>query len=225
MDPDQTTEHPAPSLADRPLRTFLDELASAAPIPGGGAAAALAGAAAAALIAMVCNLTIGRPRYARVEAAMREILAHSEEARARLTALIDEDAAAYQRVAAALRLPRATDAERAARTEAIQQALQQAVSPPLETMRLARALLPLCLEVAAHGNPNVVSDAGVAAELAAAAVRAASLNVRINLMDLADADAVARSTAEAAAIEAGLQEELDRTIGIVRAKTAPRGQG
>lgn len=156
---------------------------------------------------------------------MREILAHSEEARARLTALIDEDAAAYQRVAAALRLPRATDAERAARTEAIQQALQQAVSPPLETMRLARALLPLCLEVAAHGNPNVVSDAGVAAELAAAAARAASLNVRINLMDLTDADAVARSTAEVAAIEAGLQEELDRTIGIVRAKTAPRGQG
>jgi len=225
MDQDQTIEQPAPALADRPLRTFLDELASAAPIPGGGAAAALAGAMAAALIAMVCNLTIGRARYSRVEAAMREILAHSEEARARLTALIDEDAAAYQRVAAALRLPRATDAERAARTEAIQQALQQAVSPPLETMRLARALLPLCLEVAAHGNPNVVSDAGVAAELAAAAARAASLNVRINLMDLTDADAVARSTAEVAAIEAGLQEELDRTIGIVRAKTAPRGQG
>ncbi len=204
------------------IQTFLDELASSAPTPGGGAATALVGAMSAALVSMVCNLTIGRPRYAHAETAMRQILARSEEIRQNLAALAEADAAAYADVAAAYRLPRASETEKAARADAIQHALIRAAGPPLAVMKECRSLVPLCLQVAAHGNATVVSDAGVAAELAAASVRASILNVRINLAEIRDAQFVAQTEKEIASAEDGLEEELDRTIGIVRAKLAPK---
>ncbi len=204
------------------IQTFLDELASSAPTPGGGAATALVGAMGAALVSMVCNLTIGRPRYANVEAAMRQILARSEQIRQNLVALAEEDAAAYADVAAAYRLPRASEAEKAARADAIQHALVRAVGPPLAVMKECRTLVPLCLQVAAHGNVAVVSDAGVAAELAAAGVHASILNVRVNLAEIRDAAFVAQTETEIATVESGLEDELDRAIGIVRAKLAPK---
>lgn len=205
-----------------PIQTFLDELASSAPTPGGGAATALVGAMGAALVSMVCNLTIGRPRYSGVDAAMRDILARSEQIRRSLTALADDDAAAYADVAGAYRLPRSDEAEKAARAEAIQRALIRAAGPPLAVMKECRALVPLCLQVAAHGNATVASDAGVAAELAVAGVRASVLNVRVNLAEITDAEFVARAEEEIAAAESGLQEDLDRAIAIVRAKLAPK---
>lgn len=206
------------------IEAFLDRLASSAPTPGGGAAAALIGALSAALVSMVCQLTIGRPRFASVDAAMQRVRLKSEQARQRLLALADEDAVAYAGVAAALRLPRTTEDERLGRAAAIQQALVDAVRPPLEAVRECRSLLPLCLEVAAHGNPTVVSDAGVAAELAAAGVRASVLNARVNLAAIKDDVFVARSEAEIETAEAGLQDDLDRVRGIVRAKLAPKGK-
>jgi len=204
------------------IQTFLDELASSAPTPGGGAATALVGAMGAALVSMVCNLTIGRPRYAGVEAAMRDILTRSEQIRQNLIALADDDAAAYAEVVAAYRLPRSDEAEKAARAEAIQRALVRAAVPPLAVTKECRSLVPLCLQVAAHGNVAVVSDAGVAAELAAAGVRASILNVRINLAEIKDAEFVAKTEDDLAAAERGLQEDLDRAISIVRAKLAPK---
>ncbi len=206
-----------------PIQTFLDELASSAPAPGGGAATALVGAMGAALVSMVCNLTIGRPRYGSVEAAMRDILTRSEQIRQSLIALAEDDAVAYTAVAAAYRLPRSDEAETAARAEAIQRALIRAAGPPLAVMKECSSLVPLCLQVAAHGNATVASDAGVAAELAAAGVRASILNVRINLAQITDAEFVARTEDEIAAAESGLQENLDRAIAIVRAKLAPKG--
>jgi formiminotetrahydrofolate cyclodeaminase len=211
-----------PRLPDLTVQAFLDALASSAPTPGGGAAAALVGAMGAALIAMVCNLTIGRPRYGDVEPAMRSILTQSEQTRQRLVALADEDAKAYASVSAAYRLPRSTETERIARSEAIQRALIQAATPPLEAMRECRSLMSLCLQIAAHGNTTVVSDAGVAAELVAAGVRSSVLNVRVNLAEIKDQDFVARGEEQISAAEAGLQDELDRVIGIVRAKLAPK---
>jgi formiminotetrahydrofolate cyclodeaminase len=209
-------------LADRPVRTFLDDLASSAPTPGGGAAAALNGAMAAALVAMVCNLTIGRPRYAAVDAPMRAVRERAERGRRELTDLIDADAVAYAAVAAAYRLPRATEEERAARTAEIQRALAAAAGPPLAAMDQCRALLPLALQVAAHGNATVVSDAGVAADLAVAATRASIVNVRVNLADLQDADFVRQAEARIASAEAGMNEDLDRVRALVRAKLAPK---
>lgn len=210
------------ALAQTTIGGFLDELASASPTPGGGAAAALCGAMGAALVSMVCNLTIGRPRYAEVEAAMRLIRDQADDARRRLLALAEDDARAYDAVAAAYKLPRPTDAAREERKVAIQNALKLAVGPPLEAARVCRSLLPLGLEVAAHGNPNLISDAGVAVELATAGLRSAILNARINLAEIADADFVAEREREIVAAERGLQDDLDRVIGLVRAKLAPK---
>jgi formiminotetrahydrofolate cyclodeaminase len=204
------------------LHDFLDGLSSAAPTPGGGAAAALVGAMSAALISMVCNLTIGRPRYSAVESAMKAILVHSERARTRLLQLADEDALAYSGVTAAYKLPRGSTEERSQRAVAIQQALERAAEPPLAVLAESRSLLPLCLEVAAHGNVNVVSDAGVAAELCVAAVRSSLLNVRVNLTEAKSEAFVARCEMAMRDAENGLDAELDRVIAIVRAKTAPK---
>jgi formiminotetrahydrofolate cyclodeaminase len=211
-------------LAQATIGTFLDELASASPTPGGGAASALTGAMGAALVAMVCNLTIGRPRYASVEPAMRQIREAADESRRRLLALAEDDARAYDAVAEAYKLPRQNDVERGVRRAAIQAALKGAVGPPLEITRVCRSLLPLALQVGAHGNPNLASDAGVAAELAAAGVRSAILNVRVNLSGIDDPNFVADQEKTIDTTEDGLQDALDRVIGIVRAKLAPKAR-
>ena len=207
------------------ILTFLDDLASSAPTPGGGAAAALVGAMAAGLVSMVGNLTIGRPRYAAVEAAMRIIVGRAELLRGTLTRLADDDAHAYARVAVAYKLPKTTESDRLSRIGAIQDALRLASVPPLAVMEACREILPLSLQVAAHGNATVVSDAGVAAELAAAGVRASVVNVRVNLTDLRDADYVRQANGRIAAAEEELANELSRVSAIVRAKLAPRATG
>src|SRR5437867_2713525 len=107
-------------LASLTIADFLDRLGSSDPTPGGGALAALTGASAAAMLAMVCNLTRGRPRYASVEAQVTEIVGRADTHRARLLELADADAEAYGSVRDAYRLPRETDAEKAARAEAIE---------------------------------------------------------------------------------------------------------
>ncbi len=210
-------------LAAYSIDSFLHELASSAPVPGGGAAAALVGATAAALVSMVANLTIGRPRYAAVEVEMSAILTEVERFRRDLLRLADADAKAYEVVGAAMRLPRSTEAERQIRTEAIQRALVGAAAPPAEVMDLCRALVPLCLRLAARGNSNVASDAGVAGELAAAGVRSSVLNVRVNLAELKDADVVRRYENRIASATAGLSDDVDRLSAIVRAQIAPKG--
>jgi len=211
-------------LSRTSIRDFLAELSSAAPTPGGGAAAALTGAMSAALISMVCNLTVGRPRYAEVESAMQATLGQSESARQRLLELAEEDALAYRGVAAAYKLPRRNEEERSQRAAAIQQALEQAAEPPLEVLTVSRALLSHCLAIAAHGNANVVSDAGVAAELCVAAVRSSILNVRVNLSEAKNSAFIARCEAAIASAEADLVDDYDRVIAIVRGKIARKAE-
>jgi formiminotetrahydrofolate cyclodeaminase len=153
---------------------------------------------------------------------MQMILGRAEVLRQALTQLADEDARAYAAVAASYRLPKGTDEDRSSRQAAIQQALRAASIPPLAAMEACRAILPLSLQVAAHGNPTVVSDAGVAAELAVAGVRASIVNVRVNLADLKDAEHVAAATRRIAAAEEGLADEVNRVAALVRAKLAPK---
>ena len=210
------------ALSQGPVRLFLDDLASSSPSPGGGAAAALVGAMGAGLVSMVCNLTIGRPRYASVDGAMQKIRAEAEALRGVLTDLAEADARAYLGVAAAYRQAKDTDQDRAARTIAIQAALRAASIPPLAAMDACRAILPLSLQVAAHGNPTVVSDAGVAAELAVAGVRASAVNVRANLADLKDAEYVDQTLRRIVTAEEGMADEHNRVSAIVRAKLAPK---
>ncbi|HEX6475148.1 MAG TPA: cyclodeaminase/cyclohydrolase family protein [Candidatus Limnocylindria bacterium] len=171
-------------------------LASREPIPGGGSAAALAGAMGAALVAMVAELTIGRPDAAPHEQDLRELrddaLAHLDL----LRRLAEQDAAAYEAVVTARRLPRETDEERATRTAELATAMVAAAEVPLRTAEVAAEVLDLAHRIAPIGNPNAVSDAGVGAQLASASVRGAILNVRINLPYL-PADSPLRGTAAA----------------------------
>ena len=188
-------------IDEQSLRRFLDELASAAPTPGGGSAAALMGAMGAALISMVCNLTIGRKGYEGIEAEMRGSLREAEALRQRLTAMIQDDVQAFDALMAAYRLPRATEEQTLARGRAVQQALKQATDVPLACAQACAEVIELARRVAPTGNRGVISDAGVASLVACAGLRSAALNVAINAPSIHDADFV-RSR----------REQLDRML-------------
>jgi formiminotetrahydrofolate cyclodeaminase len=173
-------------ITDSTIETFLDELASAAPTPGGGSAAAIMGAMGAALVAMVCNLTIGKKGYEQHDAEMRDVLAQCEARRQRLTAMVAEDVAAFDSLMAAYKLPKASDDEKAARSAAIQSALQRATQVPLDCAKECAEVVRLSGRAAEVGNQNVISDAGVGVLAAWAALRSAVLNVNINAPSLKD---------------------------------------
>lgn len=170
-----------PTLRQLSVDELLDRLSSSAPIPGGGSAAALAGAMGAGLVAMVAALTVGREEYADVEEAVRDLGADAATVRDDLLDLAQRDSEAYEAVVGARRLPRETDDQRAARKAELNDAMRRAAEIPLETARAAAHVVKLAARIAPIGNRNAASDAGVAAQLASAAVRGAILNVRINL--------------------------------------------
>ncbi len=182
-------------LSDLTVHHFLDALASGEPAPGGGSVAALAGAQGAALIGMVCNLTVGRKKYAAVEAELLAVRAQADSLRARLIDLIDRDTAAYETVMAAYKLPKETPEQLATRTMSIQSALQAATLTPLETLDACVAALELGPIILAKGNPNAVSDGAAGVLSAHAGMHAAALNVRANLNAIADAGFVAAASA------------------------------
>ena len=200
---------------DASVSAFLDGLASGAPAPGGGSAAALGGAMAAALVSMVCNLTIGKARFAGVEPEMRDTLDRAEALRQELQQLAQADVEAFNRLSAAYKLPRITEADIAIRRDAIQASLRRATEVPLRTARAAAAVLPLCPPVAERGNQAAISDVGIAALLAHAAVRAAVLNVEINLRILEDQIYVRQVRAEVARLTDGLAAEAERIVDLV----------
>lgn len=206
---------------EQSIAQFLDALAAKQSTPGGGGAAALTGSQAAALISMVINFTLGNPKYAAVEAEMTGYLARSEALRGELLALADADVAAFNAVSACYAMPRATDAEKAARTAALQAALQEAARVPLQTARACLAVLELVAPVAAGGNVNVVSDAAAALLLAEAALRAALVNVDINLKLIKDAAFSAEAAAQREELVAACQTAVaagraacETTLGI-----------
>jgi len=168
-------------LTDKTVSIFLDELASSAPAPGGGSVAALSGALGAALVSMVCNLTVGKKKFADVEQDVKAILEQSESLRHRLIDLLQADVKAYTAVSQAMKMPRATDEEKAARAEAMQKALKHATEVPMQVASACVEVIGLCQPVAEKGNKNAVSDAGVAILMAEAGLRSAALNVLINL--------------------------------------------
>jgi len=196
-------------LTQLSVADFADRLAAATPTPGGGSAAALSGCFAAALVQMVCDLTIGKEGYQQHEALLRPMHAQAEALRRELLALADRDAAAYDRVMAALRLPKATEVDKAARKEALGRANLEATEVPLAAAEACARVLALAAELLPRGNRNALSDTGTAAALAAAGMRGALMNVRINLGGLPDADRASsiRSRAETIEGEARAREE------------------
>jgi formiminotetrahydrofolate cyclodeaminase len=169
------------SLASLSLAQFLDELASAAPAPGGGSAAAYSGALGAALVAMVCRLTIGRKNYEDVSAEFEAMLPRADALRHALLQLMEQDATAYGQVMTAYQLPKASDADKAARNAAIQAALKQAAEIPLNVATACATVLEMSAVAASKGNKHAASDGGAGSALAEAGLTSALLNVEINL--------------------------------------------
>jgi formiminotetrahydrofolate cyclodeaminase len=195
MDPHRLNDLPAPELIER--------MATGDPIPGGGSAAALAGAMGAGLLRMVVALTSGRPAAAEDEKELAEIAIGAASCQSELLNLVELDAVAYDGVIRARRLPRTTDLERQTREVQVAAATREATRAPLQTARLAEQVLSLAERLAPIGSRNAISDAGVGALLAAAALRGAVLNVQINLPYLAADDAL-RTIAT---------DELERVLG------------
>ena len=173
---------------DEALGSFAELVAAGTPTPGGGSVAAHCGMMAAALGRMVCNLTIGKPKFADREPRLKEIQKNLEGLGRRLRELIAEDAASFEAVLSAYRLPKETDEQRATRTESIQAAIRGAVSVPLETAERSLEVLKLLRELADSGNPSAISDIAVGSQLAQAAIKGASYNVAANLGTMTDRD-------------------------------------
>ena len=171
---------------DQPLRHFMDKLASRSPEPGGGSVAALTGALGAALVSMVANLTLGKEKYKDVQPQIEALLKESEELRGDLQDLIQKDTEAYGALSEVYKMPKNTDAEKAARTVKMQEALKKACQVPFEIGLKALDVAKLAQRAADIGNVGAVSDAGVAVLLAQACAQSAALNVKINVNSIKD---------------------------------------
>jgi methenyltetrahydrofolate cyclohydrolase len=205
-------------IKTQPIEQFLNELASKSATPGGGSAAAIMGAQGAALISMVCNLTIGKPKFADVESDMQALLAQSEALRAQLTDFIQADVDVFNRVMAAYGLPKESDEDKAARTVAIQAVMREATQVPLDCARACAKVIELSQIAADKGNPNVISDAGAGLMAAYGGLKTAALNVYINAGSLKDRDFADSKLAELAAIMEAAESKTSALYQAVQSK-------
>ncbi len=179
-------------LVEMTVKDYLDVLKSDAPAPGGGSVSALSAAQGAALVAMVCDLTIPKEKYAEYKELCEEVKAEILEVYDELVVGIDKDTEAYNKVSAAFKLPKETDEEKAARSKAIQEATVLATEVPFETMQLAMKGLEITDKIVGKSNPNASSDLGVAALNLVAGLKGAYLNVMINLPGIKSEEQKAR---------------------------------
>jgi glutamate formiminotransferase/formiminotetrahydrofolate cyclodeaminase len=202
-------------LASSSLREFVDVTSTDAPVPGGGSVAALCGSLAAALTAMVANLTFNKKGHEAVSPEMSTLAGEAQGLKDEFLRAVDDDARAFDAVMTANRLPKNTHDEQARRDEAIQTATKRAIEVPFGVMRLCERALPLVERVAEKGNPNSISDAGVAALLLGTAAGGAWLNVLINLPGLTDRDEADRLLKDGRAISARVGDGAARVAGRV----------
>ncbi len=208
-------------LASMTVERFVDEVSSSSPAPGGGSVAALAGSLGAALAAMVANLTVGKKGYEAAWASSSALAERAQALKAQLLAAVDDDTKAFDDVLGAMRLPKASDDEKRARSDAIAAAYEKATSVPLATARRCLAAMELALESAQSGNRNSASDAGVAALLAKAGLDAAILNVRINLPSVREGAFRSTTIAEIADLQSKSAGPLAKTLAAVEASLKP----
>ncbi len=205
-------------IKEKPVQTFLDDLASKASTPGGGSAAAIMGAMGAALVSMVANLTVGKKNYEAVDDEMQELLARSEQVREKLSNMIKADIDVFDQVMAAYGLPKDTDEDKAARSKSIQSALKEATDVPLACVGLCAEVIQLCKPMAEKGNTNVISDAGVAVLAANAALRSAALNVYINIGGIKDEEFANDRRQQLESMLAGKNELTEEVYELVKSK-------
>lgn len=197
-------------LMNLSCEAFLEDLAGSAPAPGGGGAAALVGAAGAALGNMVGSLTIGKKKYAAVEADILVLNRRAAALRKRLEGLVQADADAFAPLAAAYKLPKETPEQQAHKAVVLETALEGACAVPLEIMSACCEGIALAAEYAEKGSVMAVSDAGCAALFCKAALQAAGLNVSINTRLMADKAHAAALNAQADAMLAEFVPQADQ---------------
>lgn len=207
------------SYSKMALPDLLDALASNEPVPGGGSASALAGAVGVSLLIMVAGLPRTRTAAPEATADLAEAAARLRPLRDTLTALIDRDSEAYDAVLAARRLPKDTDADKTARSEAIDTAMRGATEVPMHTMRACQQALHGAVIVARHGNPNAATDTGIAVELLMAGIRGGAMNVDVNLQSLSDEAFVRRVSAERRQLEADATADAARATEALPLRT------
>ena len=196
--------------------SFIEELAAPTPTPGGGSAGAYAGAMGAGLVSMVAGLTIGKKKYADVEAEMQAIRVVAENLRKELTQAVDDDAASFEVLMAKFKLPKETDEQKSARDAAITQATLNAAHIPLHVSGDALKVMELALKCAKHGLQSAISDAMSGFAMARAALTAAGYNVRINLNSLADKSIGERMLTELAEHESKADKLEDEIRSVMK---------
>ena len=199
-------------------KAFAVETASESPAPGGGSISAYMGALGAALGTMVANLSSHKAGWDSRWKEFSDWADRGQELLGRLLALVDEDTAAFDKIMAALGMPKGSEEEKAARSKALQKATLYATQVPLKTMQAAAEVFPIVRAMAEQGNPNSVSDAGVGALAARSAVLGAQLKVRINAAGLKDRQAAEKLCAEADRIAAAAIAEESEILQIVNSK-------
>jgi len=202
-------------LVDMTLKGFVEETQSESPAPGGGSISAAMGAMGAALGGMVANLSAHKPGWDERWQEFAEWAEKAKRYQDELVRLIDEDTNAFNRIMAALSLPKGTEAEKAARKEAIQAATLYAIEIPARVVRLCCESMEVMRAMAEHGNPNSVSDAGVGAMAARSGAMGAFLNVKINAAGLDDKSKVAQFIQEGEALVAKAQQQETEILAIV----------
>lgn len=206
-------------LVEKTVKDFVAQVASNEPAPGGGSVSALAASLGAALTSMVGELTVGRKKYEALSDDEKKIvdesLAATKPLIERLNELIDEDTNAFNDFMAALKMPKETDEEKAARSDAMQEGIKKAIVVPLDAAKTSLEILKLSKPLAVYGNQNAITDAGVGALLACAGVEGAAFNVLINLGDVKDQEYVENMKKECKELVDEAKELRDEAVKVV----------
>jgi methenyltetrahydrofolate cyclohydrolase len=208
---------------DAKISDYLADAASDKPAPGGGSVSALAAALATTMGSMAANFTLGREKFAAVQPQIARILDALEGRRRELLDLVDQDVAAYTDLSAAYALPKDTAELKSVRRERIQEALTLAMRVPLRIMESSLAALENVAELTDIANPNLLSDVGVSAMLLEASLRAAWLNVEVNLASIKDPKLVTETREHVRQLLDRAQSLLGRVLDSLHAH--PEGQG
>lgn len=202
-------------LVSKKVDSFLTDLASDSPAPGGGSVAALSGALGASLTSMVCNLTIGKDKYSEVQNEIKKTLNQTKKLRKKLTKLIDEDTEAFNKVMKAFKMPKDGDEQKKKRSKAIQEGYKTAANVPLETANICIQGLNFAKIVAEKGNKNSITDAAVSALMLKAGFESAVLNVKINLGSIKDEKYVSNISNQIQEMEKYSKEKTKEILVLV----------
>ena len=203
-------------FTEKSSREFVEVLSSKEPVPGGGGASALVGAVGCALGNMVGSLTVGKKKYADVEADIIALKEKADILQAQLLELVDKDAEAFEPLAKAYGMPKETDEEKAKKAEVMEAALKTACGVPLEIMRKCAEVIELIEQFAAKGSRLALSDAGVGASFCKAALYGASLNVFINTKAMTDRETAGKFNKEALEMMEEYGSRADRVFDTVK---------